>query len=134
MKTPSAQIGLNKTRFSLAYQCMKAIKYSYVDYKNGITPLLLYIVSGDITSRHPAILGLRNILKAACSNDVTSISIPLLLRHEITEVGSSKSLNPFFHRATNTCGGPQKTKINLQGQEFKKENDYLRFRDCYKLN
>ncbi|CAH2059742.1 unnamed protein product, partial [Iphiclides podalirius] len=41
--------------------------------------------SGDITSRHPAILGLRNILKAACCNDVTSISIPLLLRHEITE-------------------------------------------------
>ncbi|CAG4945248.1 unnamed protein product [Parnassius apollo] len=41
--------------------------------------------SGDITSRHPAILGLRNILKAACCNDVTSIYIPLLLRDEITE-------------------------------------------------
>ncbi|XP_068625515.1 FERRY endosomal RAB5 effector complex subunit 3 [Battus philenor] len=41
--------------------------------------------SGDITSRHPAILGLRNILKAACCNDVTTISMPLLLRHEITE-------------------------------------------------
>ncbi|XP_046973011.1 protein C12orf4 homolog isoform X1 [Vanessa cardui] len=41
--------------------------------------------SGDITSRHPAILGLRNILKAACCNDVTSIAIPLLLRHELTE-------------------------------------------------
>ncbi|KAG6444247.1 hypothetical protein O3G_MSEX003306 [Manduca sexta] len=41
--------------------------------------------SGDITSRHPAILGLRNVLKAACSNDVTSISLPLLLRHELSE-------------------------------------------------
>ncbi|CAH0720983.1 unnamed protein product, partial [Brenthis ino] len=41
--------------------------------------------SGDITSRHPAILGLRNVLKAACCNDVTSVAIPLLLRHEITE-------------------------------------------------
>ncbi|CAB3222900.1 unnamed protein product [Arctia plantaginis] len=41
--------------------------------------------SGDITSRHPAILGLRNILKAACSNDITSLSIPLLLRHEMSE-------------------------------------------------
>ncbi|XP_072936282.1 FERRY endosomal RAB5 effector complex subunit 3 [Epargyreus clarus] len=41
--------------------------------------------SGDITSRHPAILGLRNILKAACCNDVTSIAIPLLLRQELTE-------------------------------------------------
>lgn len=44
------------------------------------------VVAGDMTSRHPAILGLRNILKAACCNDVTSIAIPLLLRHEITEV------------------------------------------------
>ncbi|XP_026754059.1 protein C12orf4 homolog [Galleria mellonella] len=41
--------------------------------------------SGDITSRHPAILGLRNILKAACCNDVTTISLPLLLRHDLSE-------------------------------------------------
>ncbi|XP_059062974.1 protein C12orf4 homolog [Achroia grisella] len=41
--------------------------------------------SGDITSRHPAILGLRNILKAACCNDVTTISLPLLLRHDLDE-------------------------------------------------
>ncbi|XP_028170012.1 protein C12orf4 homolog [Ostrinia furnacalis] len=41
--------------------------------------------TGDITSRHPAILGLRNILKAACCNDVTSISIPLLLRNDLSE-------------------------------------------------
>ncbi|XP_052745078.1 protein C12orf4 homolog isoform X2 [Bicyclus anynana] len=41
--------------------------------------------SGDMTSRHPAILGLRNILKAACCNDVTSIAFPLLLKHELTE-------------------------------------------------
>ncbi|KPJ02967.1 Uncharacterized protein C12orf4-like [Papilio xuthus] len=43
-------------------------------------------LKADITSRHPAILGLRNILKAACCNDVTTISLPLLLRNEITEV------------------------------------------------
>ncbi|XP_045539912.1 protein C12orf4 homolog [Papilio machaon] len=42
-------------------------------------------LKADITSRHPAILGLRNILKAACCNDVTTISLPLLLRNEITE-------------------------------------------------
>ncbi|KAL0860747.1 hypothetical protein ABMA27_009297 [Loxostege sticticalis] len=41
--------------------------------------------TGDITSRHPAILGLRNILKAACCNDITSISIPLLLRNDLCE-------------------------------------------------
>lgn len=41
--------------------------------------------SGDINSRHPAILGLRNILKMACSNDVTSISLPVLLKHEMSD-------------------------------------------------
>ncbi|XP_038219487.1 protein C12orf4 homolog [Zerene cesonia] len=41
--------------------------------------------AGDITSRHPAILALRNILKSACCNDVTNITIPLLLRHDLTE-------------------------------------------------
>ncbi|XP_013196140.1 protein C12orf4 homolog [Amyelois transitella] len=42
-------------------------------------------VSGDISSRHPVIMGLRNILKAACANDITTISLPLLLRHDLTE-------------------------------------------------
>ena len=41
---------------------------------------------GDINSRHPAILGLRNILKTACCNDVTTLTIPVLLVHEMTEV------------------------------------------------
>lgn len=43
-------------------------------------------VIGDINSRHPVILGLRNILKTACSYDVTMITIPLFLTHEMTEV------------------------------------------------
>lgn len=41
--------------------------------------------SGDINSRHPVILGLRNILKTACSYDITMITIPLFLTHEMTE-------------------------------------------------
>lgn len=41
--------------------------------------------SGEINSRHPAILGLRNILKTACSNDVTTLTIPVLLVHEMSE-------------------------------------------------
>ncbi|XP_012277671.1 protein C12orf4 homolog isoform X2 [Orussus abietinus] len=41
--------------------------------------------SGDINSRHPAILGLRNILKTACTNDVTTLTIPVLLVHEMSE-------------------------------------------------
>lgn len=44
------------------------------------------IFLGDINSRHPVILGLRNILKTACSYDITMITIPLFLTHEMTEV------------------------------------------------
>lgn len=44
------------------------------------------ICLGDINSRHPAILGLRNILKTACSNDITTLTLPVLLVHEMTEV------------------------------------------------
>lgn len=40
----------------------------------------------EINSRHPVVLGLRNILKIACSNDITSLTIPLLLQYEMTEV------------------------------------------------
>lgn len=40
----------------------------------------------DINSRHPVVLGLRHILKTACSNDITSLTIPLLLQYELTEV------------------------------------------------
>lgn len=39
----------------------------------------------EINSRHPVILGLRNVLKTASRYDVTSISIPALLRHEMSE-------------------------------------------------
>lgn len=40
----------------------------------------------DINSRHKVILGLRNILKMACSNNITTLTIPLLLQHQMTEV------------------------------------------------
>lgn len=39
----------------------------------------------DINSRHPVVLGLRHILKTACSNDITSLTLPLLLQYEMTE-------------------------------------------------
>ncbi|ENN76845.1 hypothetical protein D910_11941, partial [Dendroctonus ponderosae] len=39
----------------------------------------------DINSRHPVVLGLRHILKTACANDITSLTIPLLLQYEMTE-------------------------------------------------
>lgn len=39
----------------------------------------------DINSRHPVILGLRNILKTASRHDITTLTIPALLRHEMSE-------------------------------------------------
>lgn len=39
----------------------------------------------NISSRHPVIVGLRNVLKTACLNDVTSLTVPLLLGHAMTE-------------------------------------------------
>ncbi|KAG8438851.1 hypothetical protein GDO86_005150 [Hymenochirus boettgeri] len=41
--------------------------------------------SGNITARDPAIMGLRNILKVCCTHDITTINVPLLLVHEMTE-------------------------------------------------
>ncbi|KAK6170121.1 hypothetical protein SNE40_018593 [Patella caerulea] len=41
--------------------------------------------SGDISSRHPAILSLRNIIKLCFRYDIHTITIPLLLTHEMTE-------------------------------------------------
>lgn len=39
----------------------------------------------EINSRHPVILGLRNILKTASRHDVTTLTIPALMRHEMSE-------------------------------------------------
>uniref|UniRef100_A0A8C1K2W4 Protein C12orf4 homolog n=2 Tax=Cyprinus carpio TaxID=7962 RepID=A0A8C1K2W4_CYPCA len=41
--------------------------------------------SGNITARDPAIMGLRNILKVCCTHDITTITIPLLLVHDMSE-------------------------------------------------
>ena len=41
---------------------------------------------GDISSRHPVILAYRNVIKTAFKNDVKTLTIPLLLVHEMTEV------------------------------------------------
>ncbi|CAG0883332.1 unnamed protein product [Darwinula stevensoni] len=39
----------------------------------------------EMSSRHPVILGLRNILKVASLCDITTVTVPLLLAHSITE-------------------------------------------------
>ncbi|XP_034032909.1 protein C12orf4 homolog [Thalassophryne amazonica] len=40
---------------------------------------------GNITARDPAIMGLRNILKVCCTHDITTITVPLLLVHDMSE-------------------------------------------------
>lgn len=42
-------------------------------------------VLSEITSRHPLVMGLRNVLKTAYLSDVTTICLPLLLVHEMSE-------------------------------------------------
>lgn len=39
----------------------------------------------ELSSRHPVILGLRNILKTCITNNVNTLTIPLLLTHEMNE-------------------------------------------------
>ncbi|XP_054155101.1 protein C12orf4 homolog [Oppia nitens] len=41
--------------------------------------------SSEINSRHPVIIGLRNIMKTSHLNDISNITIPLLLIHEMSE-------------------------------------------------
>ncbi|XP_042894810.2 ferry endosomal RAB5 effector complex subunit 3 isoform X1 [Parasteatoda tepidariorum] len=41
--------------------------------------------SADVNSRHPTILGLRNILRVAHEHDICTVTIPLLLVHEMSE-------------------------------------------------
>ncbi|XP_070572416.1 LOW QUALITY PROTEIN: FERRY endosomal RAB5 effector complex subunit 3-like [Ptychodera flava] len=43
------------------------------------------IRSSEITSRHPTIIGLRNILKCSSQHDILTITIPLFLVYEMTE-------------------------------------------------
>ncbi|CAG0921715.1 unnamed protein product [Notodromas monacha] len=44
------------------------------------------VLSADaVSSRHPVILGLRNVLKACSLSDITTLSIPLFLTHEMAE-------------------------------------------------
>lgn len=41
--------------------------------------------SGEMNSRHYIILAIRNIMKVCCTYDITTLTIPLLLSHEMTE-------------------------------------------------
>lgn len=47
----------------------------------------------DLSSRHPVILGLRNILKTCMSHNIHTLTFPLLLSHQMTEVKFNLSAN-----------------------------------------
>jgi hypothetical protein len=40
----------------------------------------------DLSSRHPVIMGLRNILKTCINHNIQTLTFPLLLAHQMTEV------------------------------------------------
>ncbi len=50
-----------------------------------ISPTKTTLKLPDLSSRHPVILGLRNILKTCISNNITTLTLPLLLTHEMNE-------------------------------------------------
>lgn len=50
----------------------------------------------DLSSRHPVILGLRNILKSCINHNIHTLTFPLLLTHEMTEVNFLLALYNFF--------------------------------------
>ena len=54
------------------------------------------VKSGNITARDPAIMGLRNILKVCCTHDITTVSIPLLLVHDMSEVSRWEKCRHFL--------------------------------------
>lgn len=45
-------------------------------------------LQGEISSRHPVIIACRNVIKTAFHNDITTLTLPLFLVHEMTEVTS----------------------------------------------
>jgi len=49
------------------------------------TPAKTTLKLPDLSSRHPVIMGLRNILKTCITNNITTLTLPLLLTHEMNE-------------------------------------------------
>ena len=52
------------------------------------SPLDKTLKQSELSSRHPVIMGIRNVLKVCVANNVQTLTFPLLLTHEMTEVGN----------------------------------------------
>ena len=48
------------------------------------------VKSSSVSTRNPVIVGLRNALHTAVRHSITTITIPLLLFHEMTEVSMNR--------------------------------------------
>ena len=57
------------------------------DSENNVSQSLNQsLKKSELSSRHPVILGLRNVLKSCFSNNIQILTFPLLLTHQMTEV------------------------------------------------
>lgn len=53
---------------------------------SGSEDAMSSLKKSDLSSRHPVILGLRNILKTCMNHNIQTLTFPLLLAHDMTEV------------------------------------------------
>ncbi|XP_037084669.1 protein C12orf4-like [Pollicipes pollicipes] len=90
-RRPAAPLGEAEERPAAAQAQMRPGDMYLTRHSNLAAGHLAYHIvtddtlRGDINSRHPVILALRNVLKVAFLGDVTTLSIPLLLSHEMSE-------------------------------------------------
>ena len=63
----------------------KFIKKMKTDEKNDKNLARQTLKHSDLSSRHPVILGLRNILKSCINHNIQTLTFPLLLTHEMTD-------------------------------------------------
>uniref|UniRef100_A0A3P8X2K3 FERRY endosomal RAB5 effector complex subunit 3 n=1 Tax=Cynoglossus semilaevis TaxID=244447 RepID=A0A3P8X2K3_CYNSE len=81
---------------------------------------------GNITARDPAIMGLRNILKVCCTHDITTITIPLLLVHDMSDVRTAAKVFTlgFMMEMASWDGGISRTVQFLVPQTISEEMFY----------
>ena len=61
----------------------------------------------EISSRHPVILSLRSIIKLCFKYDIMTLTIPLLLTHEMSEVGQMfYNYDLFSNKLLRNCDDP----------------------------
>lgn len=83
------------------------------------------IKQSDISSRHPVILSIRNIIKLCFRYDINTLTIPLLLFNEMTEV--SFHIQEFFLLSIlkhdgNNCGSLDIFAIFMMNKDLQEDH------------